>query len=60
MKYKLQESVLNNLAQQNENQVFRKVFLKYLVMRARAKISFIALQKRLTVMELFISQILAS
>lgn len=34
--------------------------MKYLVMRARAKISFIALERRQTVMEVLIVQILAS
>ena len=58
--YKVSDSIVGNIESQNENQVFRKVYLKYLVMRVRAKISFIALEKRLTVMELLISQILAS
>jgi hypothetical protein len=41
----------------NAHQVFRRVWLKYLVMRIRAKISYIAFSRRLTIQELFISTI---
>lgn len=37
----------------NEQTVFRKVYIKYLIIRVRIKISFIALEKRMTVLELF-------
>lgn len=37
--------------------LFRKILLKYKIMRIRAKISFIALEKRMTIYELFISTI---
>lgn len=42
----------------NEQTVFRKVYLKYLIIRVRIKISFIALQKRMTILELFVSTIM--
>ena len=41
----------------NEHKVFRKVYLKYLIMRVRGKISFMALVKRLTITELFLRAI---
>ena len=40
--------------------MFRKVYIKYLVMRIRAKISFTALEKRMTVVELIIQTIFKS
>ena len=39
----ISESVKQNIKQTNEHYLFRKVYLKYLVMRIRAKISFTAL-----------------
>jgi hypothetical protein len=44
----------------NEHHLFQKVMMKYKVMRIRAKISFMALQKRMTIYELFISTIQSS
>ena len=41
----------------NEHRLFRKIYLKYLIMRVRAKISFIAFEKRMTIMELLVSTI---
>lgn len=41
----------------NEHRVFRKIYLKYLIMRVRAKISLMAFTKRMTVIELFVSTI---
>ena len=46
---KISETVRANLDLTNEHTVFRKVHLKYLIMRLRAKISFIALKKRMTI-----------
>ena len=40
-----------------EQTVFRKVYFKYLIMRVRAKISFMAMYKRMTVLELFVKTI---
>lgn len=42
----------------NEQRVFGKVHLKYLILRVRAKISYMAFEKRMTVLELFASTIL--
>lgn len=39
---------------QNEHMIFRKVFLKYLVMRVRSKISFMAFFERQTITEFMI------
>lgn len=36
------------------------MYLKYLIMKVRAKISFIAFQKRMTILELLLFQILQS
>lgn len=52
------ESVKENILQTNEHCVFRKVYLKYLIMKVRAKISFIALEKRMTVIQLLVDTIL--
>ena len=49
-----------NIKQTNEHHLFRKVYLKYLVMRIRAKISFMALEKRMTIVELIINSIFKS
>ena len=54
------ESVLYNIKQTNEHRLFRKVYLKYLIMRIRAKISFMALERRMTVVELIIATIMKS
>ena len=48
----------HQLIQQNEQAVFRKVLMKYKIMRIRSKISFIALQKSMTVVELIIDSII--
>ena len=42
----------------NEHHLFRKVYKKYLIIRIRQKISFMAFEKRMTVLELFIKSIL--
>ena len=42
----------------NEHRLFRKVYKKYLIIRIRQKISFMAFEKRMTVFELFIKSIL--
>ena len=52
--------IKETIKQRSEHSIFRKVWFKYLLMRVRAKISFIAFQKRLTVHELFITAIMKS
>ena len=47
------ESVKQSIIQKNEHNVFRKAHFKYLVMRVRAKISFMAFLRRMTIVELF-------
>ena len=44
----------------NCHKVFRKVYLRFLIMRWRAKISFIALMRRQTIIEHFHNSILKS
>ena len=51
------ESYRLKLQYKNEHKVFNQTYLKYLIMRVRAKISFIALEKRMTIVELFASTI---
>ena len=51
------ESIKQNIRQTNEHDVFRKTHFKYLVMRVRAKISFTALEKRQTVVQLIVETI---
>ena len=48
---------MEKISRVNQHKLYRKVYLKYLIMRVRAKISFIALEKRMTVLELFINTI---
>ena len=45
------------IKQSNEHKVFRKVYIKYLIIRVRAKISFMALIQRKTIVELFATTI---
>ena len=57
-----QRQVISNTVQtqieaENEHTLFRKVYLKYLIMRVRSKISYTALVKRKTILELFIQAI---
>lgn len=54
------DSVMYNIKQTNEHVLFRKVYLKYLIMRIRAKISFMALERRMTIVELMITTIFKS
>ena len=56
----ISDSVMYHIKQTNEHKLFRKVYLKYLVMKIRAKISFMALEKRMTVVELIIQTIFKS
>jgi hypothetical protein len=51
------ESVRLKLQSTNRHIVFRKVYMKYLIMRIRSKISFIALVRRMTIVELIASTI---
>jgi len=44
----------------NEHKIFRKVYVKYLMLRIRAKISYMAFAKRMTIVELFFTTILRS
>ena len=41
----------------NENFLFRKIYIKFIVMRVRAKISYMAMIRRMTVVELFVTAI---
>ena len=53
----ISESARLAIVAENEHKIFRKVYMKYLIMRVRAKISFTALMKRMTIIELFITTI---
>jgi hypothetical protein len=53
----MSESQRLRITLMNEHNVFRRVYIKYVIMRVRAKISFIALKRRMTVVELFASTI---
>ena len=44
--------------QANEQKLFYKVYFRFLILRVRAKISFMAFEKRMTIVELFTSTIL--
>lgn len=43
----------NEINDKNRHLLMRKIYMKYLLMRVRAKIAFMALQKRMTIVELF-------
>ena len=47
-------STESSIRLRNEHHLFRKVYKKYLILRIRHKISFIAFEKRMTIMELFV------
>ena len=49
-----------NIKQTNEHNLFRKIYLKYLIMRIRAKISFMAFEKRMTIVEIIVNAIFKS
>lgn len=53
----ISDSVKLNLIQKNEHKLFRSIYMKYLIMRIRSKISFIALRKRMSIVELFVTTI---
>ena len=57
---KMSEQVRQEISKRNEHTIFRKVYLKYLLLRIRAKISFIAFEKRMTITELFFVTILST
>lgn len=40
--------------------MYRKVYLKYLIMKVRAKISFMAFKRKMTIVELFADTIMKS
>ena len=54
----ISDSVRYKIRQTNEHNVYRKVFLKYLLLRIRSKISFHAFKKKMTIVELFSNTIL--
>lgn len=54
----ISESIIANIKQTNEHKVFTKIYFKYMLLKVRAKISFIAFEKRMTIPELFVSTIL--
>ena len=45
---------------ENENKIYRKVYLKFLILKVRAKISYMAFLRNMTVIELFAHTILKS
>lgn len=51
------DSVRYQIKQTCEHKLFRKVYLKYIIMRVRSKISYIAFIKRMTIPELIIKAI---
>ena len=53
----ISECMMLSIKTTNEHKVFRKVYLKYLIMRVRGKISFMALAKRMSITELFLRTI---
>ena len=53
----ISQSVEQKIEQTNENSLFRKIHLKFVIMRVRAKISYMAFVKRLTIIELFLISI---
>ena len=54
----ISDSVKAKIKQSNEHKVFSKVYFKYLMLKIRAKISFLAFQKRMTIAELFTATII--
>ena len=50
----ISKSVEQKIEQTNENSLFRKIHLKFIIMRVRAKISYMAFIRRMTVLELFL------
>ena len=57
-KVHIEESIKRQMILENEHMVFKKVYLKYLILKIRAKISYIAFVKKMTIVELFASTIL--
>jgi len=57
-RYNISESTRIKIIHANEHKVFYSTYFKYLIMRIRAKISYICLEKRMTVVELFAHTIL--
>lgn len=54
----LPKSVKQKIVEKNEHNLFRKVYMKYLILKVRAKISYMAFIKRMTIIELFATTIL--
>ena len=54
------EAARREIIQKNEHSLFRKVYMKYLILKVRAKISYMAFVKKMTVIELFATTILNS
>lgn len=50
--------VSRDIIQKNEHILFRKVYMKYLILKVRAKISYMAFVKKMTIAELFATTIL--
>ena len=53
----ISESIKYNIKQTNEHKVFSKVYFKYMLLKVRAKISFMAFIKRVTIPELIVQTI---
>lgn len=51
----ISESIKYNIKQTNEHKVFSKVYFKYMLLKVRAKISYMAFIKRMTIAELLVS-----
>ena len=47
------EEMKVTIREKNEHMIFSKVYKKYVLLRIRAKISYMALLKRMTIVELF-------
>ena len=56
----LSDSTISKIAAKNEHSLFRKVYLKYMVMKIRQKISYIALTKKQSLLEVFLKSIYSS
>ena len=50
----ISESRRHNFLQKNEYRIFRQINMKYTIMRIRMKISYMAFEKQVTLMELFL------
>lgn len=47
--------LIQKMNEVNKHRLIRKVYLKYLLMRVRTKISYMAMEQRITITELFVN-----